>query len=82
MRIINHDGDVLNQFFAYQENFRGGVTVASGDLNHDGRDEIITGTGGSGGPHVRVFTPYAELLTQFFAFDAKYRNGVNVASGY
>ena len=46
---------VLDNFFAYESSFRGGVTVAAGDVNGDGRAEVITGTGVGGGPRVQVF---------------------------
>ncbi|HLD18341.1 MAG TPA: putative glycoside hydrolase [Patescibacteria group bacterium] len=81
VRIFNRDGKLLNPgFFAYDEKFRGGVQVALGDVNSDGKDEIITGPGPGGGPHVRIFTGNGSLLTQFFASDASERNGIDVAA--
>ncbi|MFA5995350.1 MAG: L,D-transpeptidase family protein [Patescibacteria group bacterium] len=35
-------GKYLKNFFAYNEDFRGGVNVASGDLNGDGKDDWVT----------------------------------------
>ncbi len=37
------DGSPLQGFFAYGVGFTGGVTVAAGDVNDDGRADIITG---------------------------------------
>ena len=48
-------GQLTSQFFAYDEDFRGGVRVAAGDLDGDGVAEVITGTGPGGGPVVGVF---------------------------
>ena len=75
-------GNKKNEFFAYDENFRGGVNVATGDVDGDGIDEIITGAGRGGGPHVKIFKANSQLVGGFMAFDKNNRNGINVASGY
>lgn len=68
-------------FFAYAKTFRGGVHVAAGDLDGDGRDEIITGAGQRGGPQVRIFDKHGRALGGFFAYDKGFRGGVDVAVG-
>ena len=70
-------------FFAYDEGFRGGVNVSVADLDSDGRDEIITGAGPGGGPHVKVFNRYgrSHINAGFFAFVDEYRSGVQVGGG-
>ncbi len=62
--------------------FTGGVTVAVADVNRDSVPDIITGASTGGGPHVKVFDGVsgAELFS-FFAYDAAFRGGVNVAGG-
>lgn len=82
VRVFNKGGKLINPgFFAYDPSFRGGVNVAVGDLNGDGRDEIITGPGYGGGPQVRVFNENGKMLSAgFFAFDTDVRSGVRVAS--
>lgn len=75
---------IRDQFYAYDARFRGGVSVATGDLDGDGRAELITGAGPGGGPHVRVWKEINgrfQVVNEFFAFDAGFRGGVNVASG-
>jgi serralysin len=49
-------GDLVGQFFAYDPRFQGGLFVAAGDFNGDGRSEIVTGPDQGGGPHIVVFT--------------------------
>jgi subtilisin family serine protease len=82
IKIFSGDGKkLINQFLAYHPSFRGGVNVASGDVNGDGVYEIITGAGPGGGPHVRIFDYLGNVKGQFFAYDKNFRGGVNVASG-
>jgi hypothetical protein len=75
-------GAVLGEFFAYSAGFLGGVNVAAGKLTNGGPVELVTGAGAGGGPHVRVFAPLTGLeRLGFFAFDASFHGGVNVAVG-
>lgn len=67
---------------AYAETYRGGVRVATGDIDADGVDEIITGTGENGGPHLRVFEQDGTLRgIEFFPFHPNFRGGMDVAAG-
>jgi hypothetical protein len=79
--VFDPAGVKKNEFFAFGQSFRGGVNLASGDVNGDGTDEIIAGAGPGGGPHVRIFDSKGKLLGQFFAFGQSFRGGVNLASG-
>src|SRR5207244_5549205 len=76
------DGTVLRSFFAYDAGFSGGVSVAAGDVNGDGRADIITGAGAGGAPHVKAFSGLdGSVLRSFFAYDAGFSGGVYVAAG-
>jgi photosystem II stability/assembly factor-like uncharacterized protein len=75
-------GVAVRDFLAFDASFRGGVRVAMGDVNQDGRDDIICGAGPGGGPNVRVFDGRTfAMIRDFFAFDAKFAGGVFVAFG-
>lgn len=78
VRIFDKTSKLENQFFAYNEKFRGGVNVAVGDLDGDGRAEIVTGAGPGGGPHVRIFDLAGNLKGQFFAYEDSFLGGVKV----
>ncbi|MEA2088436.1 MAG: S8 family serine peptidase, partial [Patescibacteria group bacterium] len=78
---LSENNFFVKEFFAYDKNFRGGVNVASGDIDGDGISEIITGAGKGGGPHIMVFDQINRIKSQFFAYDKNFRGGVNVASG-
>jgi hypothetical protein len=66
-------GAPLSAFYAYDANFRGGVTV--GALIVAGRAEVLTGAGPGGGPHVVVGSPPRFGL---LAFDPSFLGGVFV----
>lgn len=70
-----------SQFFAYNAGFTGGVDVAAGDVDGDGIDEVITGAGPGGGPHVKAIKPDGTVIASFFAYDPKFDGGVYVAAG-
>ncbi len=67
-------------FFAFSPSFTGGVTVAAGDVNGDGGDDILVG-GATTFSHVKAFdgATGAEIRS-FFAFPG-FTGGVFVGSG-
>src|SRR5215470_17678232 len=80
VNVYNDTGFLVRSFFAYDPNFRGGVRVATGDVTGDGWDDVVTGAGPGGGPHVKVFDGITGAeVRSFFAFDASSTAGVKVA---
>jgi hypothetical protein len=74
-------GTELQSFIAYSFSIDAGVTVAAGDINGDGKVEIITGAGAGAGSHVKVFNGQTGAeLQSFFAFDRGFTGGVFVAA--
>jgi FG-GAP repeat len=74
---------LLRSFLAYDLAFAGGVYVAAGDVNSDGKADIVTGAGaGAPGGHVKIFDGQTgALLNSFFAFDLGFTGGAHVAAG-
>jgi len=85
LRVLGGSSAVeLTSFFAYDPGFRGGVSVAAGDTNGDGHDDVITGAGPGGGPHVRIFDYTGSDVNEmygFFAYDPGFPGGVHVGAG-
>ncbi|MCU0679053.1 MAG: S8 family serine peptidase [Planctomycetes bacterium] len=80
--VYNQQAQILSQFFAYGQNFTGGVNIAGGDIDADGLDEIITGAGPGGAPHVRIFEKNGLIIHSFYAFSESYNGGITVSSAY
>ncbi|QEL15586.1 FG-GAP repeat protein [Limnoglobus roseus] len=79
VKVYNAAGDPVRSFLAYDANFGGGVSVATGDVTGDGIDDIVTGAGPGGGPHVKVFDgSNGAEVDSFFAYDAGFTGGVHV----
>lgn len=80
VRLFNNLGEAIGPgFFAYDQNFRGGINLACGDVDEDGINELVTGAGPSGGPHARVWV-FADnewkMENEFFVFDAEKNSGI------
>ena len=74
--------NILKAFFAYDQSFTGGVTVAAQDFNADGILDIVTGAGAGGAPHVKVFDGATNsILSQWYAYPISFTGGVYVAAG-
>ena len=74
-------GTEIYSFFAYAPSFTGGVYVAAGDLNGDGRADIVT-TPGSGTSEVRAFNgATGAQFISFSAYTPVITGGVRVAAG-
>lgn len=72
---------LLQNFFAFNQAFTGGVFVAGGDTNQDGKADVIIGAGAGGGPEVVIVSGgNGALLKDFFAYDPAFTGGVRVGA--
>jgi hypothetical protein len=76
-------GDVISDFYVFDPDFRGGVSLAAVDFGRTGHADIVVGAGAGGGPEVRVFDPLTGTqvsgsLGSFYAFAPTDRSGVTV----
>lgn len=84
---------LATKMLAYAPSFTGGVFVATGDVDGDGRCDLVTGAGEGGGPHVRMLSG-ADLFPSspnrptngpsvaqrnFFAYSEQFHGGASVA---
>jgi hypothetical protein len=79
VRVFSKDGKpLIGGFFAYDREFKGGVNLSVGDVNGDGKGEIISGAGLGGSPRVKIFNRDGELLDSFLAYDPSFLEGIKV----
>jgi predicted outer membrane repeat protein len=76
----------FGDFFAFEPGLRDGVFLAGGDVDADGRADLIVGAGPGGGPRVLVLSgrelgaESPRVIADFFAGDPADRKGVTVAA--
>jgi len=71
-------GALIASFVGMAADFTGGVFVSAGDLDNDGRTEVVVGAG-AGGPNVRGFDPRTgQLLFSLYAFESDQPGGARV----
>ncbi len=81
IKIFDQTGNLLHEFWAGEEKFRGGLNLATGDVDGDGQSEIITAAQSGAGPIVRIFTGQGDKRAEFLAYDKSFKGGLSVASG-
>jgi hypothetical protein len=76
-------GGLIMSVMAFKSSFTGGVRVAAGDVNGDGRADIIVAAGPGAGPHVKVFNTSVDggTLLNFAPYDSSFLGGVYVGFG-
>ncbi|WP_149114657.1 hypothetical protein [Limnoglobus roseus] len=75
-------GNERFSFFPYEQSFTGGVRVATGDLNRDGVDDIVTSPAEGGSARIEVFDGVTGIqISNFFAFNSDFRGGAEIAIG-
>ncbi|MBV8691696.1 MAG: VCBS repeat-containing protein [Actinobacteria bacterium] len=80
VKVFEFEGPQRASFFAYDAGFTGGVYVAGLGVPGVAGDQIVTGPGSGGGPHVKIFNQSGgNPVASFFAYDAKFLGGVMVA---
>ncbi len=78
-------GQLIQSFFAFDSGFIGGIFVAAGDIDHDGRADVIITPDVGGGTHVRIFSggDPNRLMASFFGIETPggFLGGSRAATG-
>lgn len=80
VNVYDGAGALIRVIQAYQSTFRGGVHVATADVNGDDIPDLITAPGFGGGPVIRIWDGETGTLeSEFNAYDPLFRGGTNIA---
>lgn len=63
------------------DQFAGGTNIAVANFDKDTAMEITSGAGPSGGPLVKVWEKSGTIKTSWYAYDASFTGGIDVAAG-
>jgi subtilisin family serine protease len=80
VRVFDINGNLISEFFAYNKFFKGGVDIATADLDSDGTAEIITVPGPGTSPEVRIFDYQGKMKDSFLAFEPNYFQGLTISA--
>lgn len=78
VKVFDNHAYLHRQFLAYGRAWQGGLNLATGDLNNDGRQEIALGARSGATPHVRIFDGQGSLVESFYAWGDNFSGGVNL----
>lgn len=76
-----HGGVARDEWYPLGKKYRGGFSVAVGDVLGDAGAEIVLGTGAGQAAEILIFNAAGKLSKRFSPYDKKYQGGVNVAVG-
>lgn len=79
VKVFSLTGELRASFQTYADKFRGGVNVAAGDLDGDGRAEIVTAPASGGGAHIMIFDGQGRKKAAWFAYESSYRGGFRLS---
>lgn len=81
VRLLANNGSMVSSFLAFAANFKGGVEAAAGDVDADGKLEIVVAPESGYSPVVRIFDLDGGLKKEFLAYNQDFKNGLNILVG-
>ncbi len=81
VRVVDVYGNIISSFLAFDAKFKGGVKAAAGDVDGDGKIEIVAVPESASNPTVKIFDLNGTLEKEFVAYNIDYKGGMNVVVG-
>lgn len=69
----------VRSFFVFDKKTKAGINIAAGDIDGDGKAEIVVVPNLGYAPTVEIYDGNGKLKNQFYAFEKSYSGGVRVA---
>jgi hypothetical protein len=74
------DGELAHEIMVFEDTFRGGLYLDTGDAFGRGYDQVLVGAGFLGGPRVTLYDAVeGKVLLNYFADDPAFRGGITVS---
>jgi lipoprotein-anchoring transpeptidase ErfK/SrfK len=81
VRAFDADGREVLNFMPFHKDFKGGVDVASGDVDNNGRDEVMVSQNSFGQAWVKTYkADNLQVMGEFLAYDGRFRGGANIST--
>jgi hypothetical protein len=81
VRIYDANGKLLKSILVFEPAFYGGVSLAAGDINGDGVDELIVARASGGRSEVKILDKNFRTQKSWLAYAPNFYGGVNLAVG-
>lgn len=72
---------LLSKIKVFSKKFKVGLRVAAGDLDSDGIDELVAGSGPGKIAEIKVYNFFGKLIWKKYPFGKKFKGGLDVAAG-
>lgn len=82
IKVYSRFGELVkDEWFPYGKTYKGGYSLALGNVEGDEKEEIIVGAGKTRQPTVTLFGGNYTRLREWLGFEKTFRGGVSVAAG-
>ncbi len=82
VRLYTYYGELLTKVYPLGKKYQGGYNVAIGDIDQDGKNEVVVGTGRGVVAELFVYNEdMSKIEKRYKPFNNSYKNGMTVAIG-
>ena len=79
IKIFDLNGKLKKEFYAHNESFTNGINVAVGDVDADGKPDIVVAPHQGLMPKIKIFDGQGTLKKELVVYSPQFTGGVNIA---